>query len=176
MDGESWLDLRDWCWVALDDYNEADQVSRVMELTGGCLCGAVRFRVTVKPLLASYCHCTMCQKESGGPFAVFATVPFEGFSFTKGEPAAYEASPGNLRLFCGACGSSVGARVAEDPKLIAINLGCLDDPNLIKPELHAFTSTQVSWCEMGDGLPRHAERAPELAKLWVEMEGWSQPE
>ena len=67
-------------------------------------------------------------------------------------------------------------RAAEDPKLIAIVLGCLDDPNLIKPESHAFTSTQVSWCEMDDGLPRHAEDSPELRKLWAEMGGWHLPE
>ena len=147
-----------------------------MPITGGCLCGAVRFQITAKPLAACYCHCTMCQKQSGGPITAFATLPFEGFSFTKGKPAAYESSPGTLRLFCGACGSSLGARVAEDPKLIAISLGCLDDPNLIKPEFHSFTSTQVSWCEIDDGLPRHAEGSPELTKLWVEMEGWSRPE
>ncbi len=146
------------------------------EETGGCLSGAVRFRVTAEPLLASYCHCTMCQKNTCGPFWVFATVPFEGFAFTKGKPAAYESSPGILRLFCGACGSPLVARVAEDPKLIAVGLGCLDDPNLIKPELHTFTSSQVSWCEIDDGLPRHAEKAPEIIKLWCEMENWRYPE
>ena len=145
-------------------------------MTGGCLCGAVRFRITAKPLMANYCHCTMCQKWGGGPFGVGATVPFEGFRFTKGKPAAYESTPGNLRLFCGACGSALAARVAEDPKLIIFGPGCLDDPNLIKPELHSFTSSQVSWCEIDDDLPRHAEGSPELMKLWVEMEGWSLPE
>ena len=147
-----------------------------MEWTGGCLCGGVRFRVTAKPLAAYYCHCSMCRRTSGGGmFLASATVSIAGFAFTKGKPAAYESTPGNLRLFCGACGSPLGARVAEDPKLIEVNLGCLDDPNLITPELHQFTSSQVSWCEIDDGLPRHAEGAPELDKLWVEIEGWNQP-
>lgn len=114
----------------------------------------------------------MCRKGSGGPIAAWATVTFEGFSFTKGEPAAYESSPGNLRLFCGACGSDMGVRVAEDPKLMGFALGFQDDPDLIKPELHAFTSTHVSWCEIDDDLPRHPESAPEMTKLWAEMEGW----
>ena len=147
-----------------------------LTLEGGCMCGAVRFQITAKPLAPHYCHCTMCQKFTGGPFIVTATVPFEGFSFTKGKPAAYESSPGNLRLFCGACGSPLGVRVAEDPKLIIFTLGSLDDPNLIKPKFHVFTSSQVSWCEIDDGLPHHAESSPELTKLWVEMEGWSLPE
>ena len=152
-------------------------VEETTPITGGCLCGAVRFQVTAEPLVTHYCHCTMCQKISGGPFTVNVTVPFEGFSFTKGKPTTYESSPGNLGLFCGTCGSGVAARVAEDPKLILFSLGCLDDSNLIKPELHAFTSTQVSWCEIDDGLPRYADGSgPEVEKLWREMEGWSQPE
>ena len=53
-----------------------------MELTGGCLCGAVRFLVTAEPLLAGYCQFTMCQKNSGDPFMASATVPIEGFTFT----------------------------------------------------------------------------------------------
>ena len=114
-------------------------------ITGGCLCGAARFQNTAQPLAAYYCHCTMCQKNGGGPFMVDTTVPIEGFTVTKGEPGAYESSPGNLRLFCGACGSPLGFRVAEDPISMDISLGCLDDPNLIKPELHGFTSTQVGW-------------------------------
>lgn len=148
-----------------------------LPITGSCLCGAVRFQVTAKPLAAYYCHCSMCRRNSGGGmFAAGATVPIERFAFTKGAPTAYESSPGNLRLFCGTCGSPLGARVAEDPKLMEFFLGCLDDPDLIKPEFHQFTSSQVSWCEMDDDLPRHAEGEPELEKLWVEIEGWSLPQ
>ena len=51
-------------------------------------------------------------------------------------------------------------------------LGCLDDPNLIKPELHGYTSTKVSWCEIDDGLPRYAEDyGPEMTKLWSDVYG-----
>ncbi len=135
-------------------------VEETTPITGGCLCGAVRFRVTVKPVAAYYCHCTMCQKNSGGPFTAGATVPIEAFAFTKGEPKAYESSPGFVRLSCSACGSALGFQAKNDPKWADFSLGCLDDPNAIRPELHQFTSTQVSWCEMADGLQRHAESAP----------------
>ena len=142
------------------------------EATGGCLCGAVRFRVTAKPLMAYYCHCTMCQRTTGGPFQTAATVPIEGFAFTKGEPRAYESSPGFVRLSCGECGSALGMQAKDNPKLTSFHLGCLDDPNATRPEFHIFTSTQVSWCEIADGLPRHAEGAPEPEKIWAELEGW----
>lgn len=143
-----------------------------MVLTGGCLCGAVRFRVTAKPLFAYYCHCTVCQKNSGGPFVTAANILSEALEFTDGEPKGYESAPGFLRLFCGTCGTPLAYRAKENPKLISFRLGCLDDPNAIRPQYHHFTSTQVSWCEIADGLPRHPEGAPESSKLWAEVEGW----
>jgi hypothetical protein len=97
----------------------------------------------------------------------------EDFAFTKGEPKPYESSPGFVRLSCGECGSALGTQAKDDPKLADFSLGCLDDPNAIRPEFHMFTSTQVSWCEVADGLPRHAEGAPELEKLWSELDGWT---
>ncbi len=142
------------------------------EATGGCLCGAVRFRVTAEPFAAYYCHCTMCQRTTGGPFTAGATVPIEAYAFTKGEPRAYESSPGFVRLSCSECGSALGMQAKDNPKLVSFHLGSLDDPNAIRPEFHTFTSTQVSWCEVADGLPRHAELEPELEKLWAELEGW----
>ncbi len=140
---------------------------KTMPITGGCLCGAVRFQITAKPLAAYYCHCTMCQKSGGGPFMAGATVPLEGFTYTKGSPLRYESSPGIVRLFCGACGSPVGYQAAENPKLADFALGCLDDPNIIKPESHQFTSTQVSWCQLHDDLPRYTEASEEVANLWT---------
>ena len=147
-----------------------------MELTGGCLCGAVRFRVAAEPIAAYYCHCTMCQRIGGGPFSVGATVPIEEFAFTKGEPAAYQSSSGFVRIFCGQCGSPLSTQAKAHPELADFSLGCLDEPNAIEPEFHLFTSTQVSWCEVADGLPRHAEWAPELAKLWAVSDGWTPTE
>jgi hypothetical protein len=142
------------------------------EATGGCLCGAVRFRITAKTLMSYYCHCTMCQRTTCGPFQTAAKVPIKAFAFSKGETKAYKSSPGFVRLSCGECGSALSAQAKDNPKLASVHLGCLDDPNAIRPEFHTFTSTQVSWCEVADGLPRHAELGPELDKLWVELEGW----
>ena len=142
------------------------------EATGGCLCGSVRFRVTAEPFAAYYCHCTKCQKMTGGPFLTAANVPFEALIFTEGEPEAYESSPGFVRLFCNKCGSGLSYRAKDNPKLASFRLGCLDDPSAIKPQFHIFTSTQVSWCNVVDDLPKHREGAPELAKIWAEMEGW----
>jgi hypothetical protein len=137
-----------------------------MELTGGCLCGAVRFRVTAEPLVAYYCHCTKCQKNTSSAFVTSATVPIGAFQFTKGKPRAYESSPGIVRLFCGDCGTPLGLRAMADPKLTTFRLGCLDDPNAVKPEFHLHTSSQISWCQIADDLPHYPRSAPKVDSLW----------
>ena len=64
-----------------------------MERTGGCLCGAVRYRVTAEPLHATHCHCSMCRRASGAAFLTFATFPASALTWTEGEPAVYRSSP-----------------------------------------------------------------------------------
>jgi len=147
-----------------------------MELTGGCLCGAIRFEVTEKPITTYYCHCSMCRKVSGSMFQIGVTVPIEGFAFVKGEPSAYESSPGCLRKFCSNCGSSLVNMVPGDAKLIEFQLGCLDDIEQITPEFHMHTLSQASWFDVADGLPRYAISSPELDRIWVETEGWAAPQ
>jgi len=147
-----------------------------MKLTGGCLCGAIRFEVTADPIATYYCHCSMCRRASGSMFQIGATVPIEGFEFVKGGPTAYESPPGSLRKFCGVCGSQLVNMVAKDPKLVEFQLGCLDDLENIKPELHMHTSSQASWFKVADELPRFEEGAPKLDKIWEEGEGWNAPQ
>ena len=142
-----------------------------MELTGGCLCGGVRFRITAEPLVVYYCHCTMCRKLSGCPFSVGAAFPMESFVLTGDEPRTYESSPVLVRLTCGKCGSLLGSRQKDNPKLISVRVGCLDDPGAVRPNVHVFTSTQVRWCEIADNLPRYAKSGPEVDRVWS-PEGW----
>ena len=61
-------------------------------LTGGCQCGAIRFAVTAPPVKVSICHCRMCQKASGAPFASFADIDKREFAWTRGKPAAFKSS------------------------------------------------------------------------------------
>ncbi len=130
------------------------------KLTGGCLCGAVRYEVTTPLQGAEYCHCRMCQKASGAPVATWTWVPLENFSYSKGEPVAYQSSRKSIRFFCGTCGSQLTARAAEAPTEMVISLATLDNPEVIKPEYHIWTSSQSSWFEIADNLPRHNEGSP----------------
>jgi len=61
-------------------------------LTGGCQCGAIRFALKAVPARVSICHCRMCQKAAGAPFASFADIEHADFVWTKGKPAAFKSS------------------------------------------------------------------------------------
>jgi hypothetical protein len=103
-------------------------------LEGGCLCGAVRYRVTKAPLDSGYCHCRMCQKSSGAPLQASAEFPLDGFAVMRGEPKAYRSSASALRYFCPDCGSQLTFRMAENPTYLSVNLPTLDRPE-VKDEL-----------------------------------------
>ena len=132
-----------------------------LPLEGGCLCGAVRYRVTAEPIDSAYCHCRMCQRRSGAPAVATAEIPVAGFAFVAGEPAAYRSSHSAQRLFCRDCGTELYFVLLDDPPSLSLNIGTLDDPEAVRPIKHIWTSSQMSWFDVADGLPRHAENAPE---------------
>jgi hypothetical protein len=79
-------------------------------LTGGCQCGAVRYRIDAAPV-GNICHCRMCQKASGGPFMAFGGVPTESFVVTRGALAIFQSSDIAERGICSACGTPLAYRV-----------------------------------------------------------------
>ena len=72
---------------------------------GGCQCGAVRFEVTGPLGQASICHCRMCQKAFGSPFALLVTV--HDLEWTRGEPKRFRSSNKVERGFCAECGTRI---------------------------------------------------------------------
>ncbi len=121
--------------------------------TGGCQCGALRFETTL-PLDAVYvCHCRMCQKSVGGPFAVFTKLPLAGFRWTSGQPAEWASSSLGFRQFCGTCGTPVGYRyqAGEETKDQYLTGGSFDDFQSIVPTVQMGLESKTHWL---DGLPR----------------------
>ncbi len=129
------------------------------ELTGGCFCGAVRYRAA-GVTRTSYCHCRMCQKASGAPVVAFLTVPVQGFTLISGAMQAYRSSTKAVRHFCGTCGSQLTFRLIENPVEIDINLATLDHPERLAPGDHIYTATAMPWLRIEDGLPRYKEARP----------------
>ena len=93
-------------------------------LTGGCQCGAIRFALSAPPVKISICHCRMCQKASGSPFASFAEILNEDFAWTRGKPSAFRSSTLAERDFCPSCGTPLSFRRVDGPK-IEIMIGAI---------------------------------------------------
>jgi hypothetical protein len=126
-------------------------------ITGGCLCGKLRYEATADPVEAAYCHCRMCQRAGGGPVLTFAGFPTRAFRYVSGEPKAYRSSARAERRFCPDCGSSLDFVDLDDNTRIFVNSGTLDDPSLAPPGKHIWTMSQVSWFAVADDLPEHLE-------------------
>ena len=82
--------------------------------TGGCQCGAVRYVLTVRPDNACLCHCRMCQKQVGGPFAAWAGSHSDNFRLTRGSLAHFQSSADAKRGFCRDCGTPLTYEALSD--------------------------------------------------------------
>lgn len=130
-----------------------------MTITGGCLCGKLRYEAHGGPLYVGYCHCRWCQRQSGAPFLVWVMFDPVNLRWTQGKLAIYASSREVERGFCPRCGSTLTfARPAR--KEISVFAGSLDDPNLIEPQMHIFTDHQVAWHHHADRLPRYGRFPP----------------
>ena len=134
-----------------------------LPLTGGCLCGGVRFEVTEPLLRANYCHCTRCQRRSGTAASAQARVAPGSFRILTGEELvrAWQPEDGFAKEFCSRCGSQLWSRDPDDPDAISIRLGAFDGDPGIRPQRRQFVAYAASWEEIpDDGLPRYDEYPP----------------
>ena len=136
-------------------------------ITGGCQCGAVRYRIKGSLANPHICHCRMCQKAAGNYFMPFATAGRDKFEFTRGEPAWFNSCDPVRRGFCRDCGTPL---VLDDSreKPVYIVLGSLDDPSAIKPEYQSGTESKLDWFAGLDGLSGHTtEGDTDVPPDWV---------
>ena len=121
---------------------------------GGCLCGAVRYRVSGEPVAATLCHCGDCRRASGGTNVAWAVFDNDAFAWLSGEPADFSSSPGIHWLFCAACGSLVGYRRASRPDHMDITTGTLDDPDCYPPRVEIWIGEKIGWETLHPDLPK----------------------
>ena len=126
---------------------------------GGCLCGKVRFRATAAAIDTGYCHCRMCQRNTGAPVVAWTTFPAAEFSWTAGSPATYISSPTVHRQFCAECGSYMAFRREDSPE-VSVNTASLDDPTPFPPQMHIFFESRIPWFRTQDNLPQHVGFGP----------------
>lgn len=132
-------------------------------LTGGCQCGAVRYRLATPALEVNHCHCSMCRKIHGALFASFARVAAPAFVLEKGMDvlARFRSSPAVERCFCPNCGCPLFIADADYPDRIWFAVATLDGGahpgHPRQTERHIFAGSKVPWYEIADTLPQHEE-------------------
>jgi hypothetical protein len=112
---------------------------------GGCLCGAVRYRVTGEPSSSVICHCASCRRASGAPTVAWLTFSRQCFEITAGKPAVFQSSPGVVRQFCGRCGSALTYEIAKCPISIDVTTATLDEPGTFPPTAEVWLENHLHW-------------------------------
>ena len=129
--------------------------------TGGCQCGAVRFRVEGDLGEASICHCRMCQKATGGLFGPYVGAPFDAVAWTRGRPSYFQSSNKVRRGFCGDCGTPLTFEYGEEN--ISFALGAMDNPRSVHLSEQLASPERIADFEALASLPEHPTDEPRAA-------------
>jgi hypothetical protein len=130
-------------------------------LTGGCLCGSVRFELTDEPQSAGYCHCTRCQRRTGGGSSAQARIDGRTFRLVRGEDTVKcwrHPDGGFEKCFCRECGAHLFSRNPDDPTQMSVRMGAFDGDPGVRPSWHQFVAYAAPWEPIpDDGLERFDE-------------------
>ena len=133
-------------------------------LTGGCLCGNIRYSVSAPVEKIIACHCTHCQKASGAGASHNALLPRSAVTFTSGQPRFFAdtAQSGNIlnRFFCGDCGSPIYSQREKTPEMMVLKVGTLDDSAGMKLVMNIWTSSARPWIHRDPATESHPQNRP----------------
>ena len=142
------------------------------QLEGGCTCGAVRYRLTARPLFVHCCHCRWCQRETGSAFVLNALIEASRVETLKAEPEIVvtpsESGKGQKIARCPSCRIAVWSSYAGSGDAIRfVRVGTLDEPDQSPPDIHIFTASKQPWVVLPEGAPAVPEYYV-LADHWPE--------
>lgn len=132
-------------------------------ITGGCLCGRVRYQSSGAVFGGGHCYCRDCRRSSGTAACSHLAVPAAGFELT-GDTTGFArpADSGNVvtRHFCPTCGSALYSTNAANPAVVFVRASSLDDPEAFIPQMIVYASRAPSWAHLDGGLATFPEMAP----------------
>jgi hypothetical protein len=136
-----------------------------MNLEGGCLCGAVRYKFSGEPFRHVICHCRDCQRASGSAFHVGLAIPRSGFAVTRGELRTFRITGDSGRWidrsFCPVCGSGILHTLElRGPDFLVIKAGTLDDPTMVIPTYEIFVRSKMPWVSISGETTKLDEMLP----------------
>lgn len=135
-----------------------------LPLTGGCLCGAVRFEVDEQPEYASYCHCTRCQRRTGTGSSAQARIDGRTFRLVRGKELLKcwrHPDGGFEKCFCRECGAHLISRNPVDPTQMSVRMGAFDGDPGVRPSWRTHVESAAVWEPIpDDGLERFPGSRP----------------
>ena len=139
-----------------------------MSWSGGCQCGAVRYRVEGELGRPSICHCRMCQKAMGGPFGPFVSVKIDQITWTRGERRRFASSNKVHRGFCGDCGTPLTFEWSAE--VIDFAIYTFDRASEIVPVVQLEAAAAAPWVGHIADLPvRDPRTEPHLAGYYASV-------
>ncbi|NOQ77006.1 MAG: aldehyde-activating protein [Methylococcaceae bacterium] len=131
-----------------------------LPLTGGCLCGAVKYIITAKPIGAGNCHCRTCQRSVGTPYMPVLFIPYQALKITGDyKEFATKSASGNTmyRGFCTQCGTSLFGRNSGSDSIRPVNAVTLDDPSIYHPQMEFWVSDAQPWDILNVDIPHYQQ-------------------
>lgn len=143
-----------------------------MTLEGGCTCGAVRYRMTSKPMFVHCCHCRWCQRETGSAFALNAMIEADRVIVTQGAPETVDtpsnSGKGQKFVRCPSCRIALWSHYAGAGDAVSfVRVGTLDEPDRLPPDIHIFTSSKQPWVVLSPDTPAF-EKFYDRKEMWPE--------
>ena len=132
----------------------------MIQITGGCLCGQIRYSANAEPAFVGVCHCKNCQKQTGTAFSVLVGIPRSEMSI-HGSLKTFHDTGGSgqavKRNFCPECGSPIFTDAAMIPDVAFIKAGTLDDTSWLDPKMHIYCDSKEEWTFIPEGSQKFAK-------------------
>jgi hypothetical protein len=133
----------------------SEEFMNTRRIEGGCLCGAIRYRIDGAASGRTLCHCNSCRHAAGAPSVAWAIFPAESFMFIAGEPKSFRSSPHVTRSFCGDCGTPLLYRSERRADVVDVQTATLDDAESFPPEREIWTGEKLGWEVVNPALPQY---------------------
>ena len=128
---------------------------------GGCLCGAIRYRVTGAPTALTLCHCATCRRASGAPSVAWAVFHAGDFAFIAGEPKYFHSSPPVTRSFCADCGTPLTYQSESRADAMDVTTATFDLPDEFAPICEIWTGQKLAWEVLSETRPLYPRSSKE---------------
>lgn len=133
-----------------------------MAITGGCLCGNVRYEIEGDARFGGHCYCSDCRKVSGTGHGSVIGVAKSALKLSGGlcdYTVVGDSGRALTRSFCPTCGTGIMA-LGDGGNMVAIKAGTLDDPEVFEPQMAVYVSSAPSWDQPPEGLHRFEKMPP----------------